>query len=250
MDTSIKEIVKNKRIYEIDDNQDYYILEEDKVKKLIFFDFVIAIKQGDLPYPKRWIRCFEDEHPKKGQVLPIEEYNRDDFEYIFMPEHRFPQELQEAFRDLGCATSKDEYKSENFLIELDEIPNHLLPLVKDNIIKSQEDAHEPYEKEFYEYVKDGETHYLLVSGMESFIMKITGEVTDEFQNIETEEVYKVPSKNMSLFKVNDLDSKYRSNWFMYSTEDPNFPRLKELHDIEDLIMYTDFTKLDSPAGVK
>lgn len=250
VNTTIEEIVKNKRIYQIDDDFDYYILEKDKIKNLMFFDYVIAIKHGDLPYPKRWIRCFRMEHPKKGQVLPLEEYNRADYEYIFMPEHRFPEELQEAFKNLGCVTSKEEYNSENFLIELDEIPNHLLSLVKENIIKNQEGAGEPYEKEFYEFEKDGEIHYFLVSGIESFVMTITDEVTDDFQNTETVEVYKMPSKDTYLFKVKNPDNKYRFKWFIYLTEDLNFPRLKELHEIEDLVTYTDFTKLDLKVEVK
>lgn len=250
MSLSINEIIKNKRIFEVDDDCNYFILDENKIKKCMCFDYVIAIKHGDLPYPKKWLRFFDMEHPINGQAVPIEEYNSDEYEYVFMPDFHFPDELKKPLEELGYTRGRG-YKAENFLIELDEIPEQLLPIVKDMIIENQKHTSGPEQNDFYVYEKDGESVYFLVGREEGFINTITDEVTTKFQDIKTLEVYETPSKDTYLFKTKDPLSSYSSErWFVYLTADPNFPCLKEVDEVADMLPYTSFKVTEPKVEVK
>ncbi|MEB2276813.1 hypothetical protein LAV82_22605 [Bacillus sp. ILBB4] len=240
---TINETVREKRVFSQQTERDYrhLILDSNKIKKCIYFDYVILIKQGDLPYPKRWLRYFSL-LPQKGQVVPVENYNREDYEYIFLPYPGFSDEMKKELELLGQPTD-DSNKFSNFLIQLDEIPDHLLPLVKKEITSCFEQTTEPPAIDAYVYEEQGETAYLILE-FEDNPHDIDEDATTRFQSMETLQTYELPGEHKRLYKVNEPDAHYNSErWFVYSYEDANFPYLEELHELEDLLPYTAFKEL-------
>ncbi|PVC74942.1 hypothetical protein C2I27_03390 [Priestia megaterium] len=232
-----KSIVKQ----ETDRDYRYLILDSTKIKKCIHFDYVILIKHGDLPYPKRWIR-YVNFKPVKGQVVPVEDYNREDYEYIFMPEPGLSDELKSGLELIGQPID-DSNKFGEFLSQLDIIPDQLLPVVKEEINFCLKSGVEPRAIDAYEYEEQGEKVYVILD-LEDNPHYIEKEVTEEFQAMQTVEAYELPTKDMHLYKVNDPSSSYSpERWFIYSYADENFPYFEEIYEIENLLPYTAFKEL-------
>lgn len=243
MSLSINELVRGKRVFEQETEKGdrYLVLDANKIQKCIHFDYVILIKPGDLPYPKKWTRYFKSK-PEKGQVIPVEEYNRDDYEYIFMPDFGLRDELKKPLEELGYPVD-DTNKGENFLSQLDEIPEQLLPIVKNIIELNQKDTTEPQTIDCYVYEEQGEPIYFILEAEEN-VNSISRELTIKFSNMVTLEIYETPLRDKRLYKANDTTEQYKSkSWFVYSDKDTHLPYFEELYDLEDLIPYTAFKEL-------
>lgn len=240
---TISEIVAGKRIFKELTEKDYryLILNSSNIKKCIHFDYLILIKHGDLKYPKNWIR-YVNFKPVKGQVVRIEDYNRDDYEYIFMPDPGLSDELKNELELLGQPTDESN-RFGDFLSQLDIIPDQLMPLVKEEIDSCLKSGVEPRVIDAFEYEEQGEKVYVILN-LEDNPHDFEEETTAEFQNMETVEAYELPTKNTRLYKVNDPNSSYHpEKWFIYSYADANFPYFEEIYEIENLLPYTAFKKL-------
>nr|WP_280146647.1 hypothetical protein [Priestia megaterium]MDH3168909.1 hypothetical protein [Priestia megaterium] len=245
MSLSINELVRGKRIFKQETDRDYkYLtLDADKIRKCIYFDYVIAIKPGDLPYPKKWWLRYFSTKPVKGQIVPVEEYKKGDYEYIFMPEFGLRDELKRELEELGYDTD-DSNKGESFLSQLDEIPAKLLPTVKNIVELNQKDTTRPITIiDCYMYEEQGEPVYFIVED-DLDVSTISEELTIKFQNMVTHEVYETPTKDKYLYKAKDTTDRYKSeSWYLYSDNDANFPYFEELFNLEDLIPYTAFKEI-------
>jgi hypothetical protein len=249
MSFDFNELLKGKRVYTQEGERDdrYLILSSDRIKKFVYLTYKILIKHGDLPYPKKWIRYFGFK-PAKGELVPVEEFNADDYEYIFSPDYALSEEMKERLIELGYPTD-DTNKHENFLILLDEIPDSLIPLVKRDIEFDME-GDKFQIVDCYVYTENEEEIYYLLDADEH-INSIKEESTNEFTDKETLDVYSLEEEKKRLYNIRGGTGLYSAEgWYLYFYDDLNFPYLEKLYELEDVLPYTSFKRCDLKVEVK
>jgi hypothetical protein len=234
----MQSLLEGKRVFREDgDEQRYLLLDTQKVE--VFSDLygVIAVKQGDLLSPQKW-HVFGTSNFLSYAVRK-NKFNLNDYQIVFYPEDTVGAKLTELLSDYGIQVEID-WGTNNFS-EISSLPSKMY----DDILRVLEEQRvtSPSDALAYTYFDGEEEKYLLLEEKD-FCTDYDGEYTEQFLNFEVVDEYK--HEDLTLYSIKG-SSRYETRWFLHVPEKP-YGYFKEIHEIEDMIPFTNFKK-NSPVSL-
>lgn len=228
-------LFSDKRIFD-QKSERYLVIDKAFIDSYVYLSPYVAIKKGDLLSPYKWIDYSEKE--PEDCLIPLSEFNLDDYEYIFYLGVAGAREVRK-FLGLSLLESKEQdYKS---IFEIKLVQAHLESALRELIQTEDYITAERLEHFTTDAYRSGEDVIIMEYNL---VHNIHGEVTAEFNEKEF-----LNSKNMirdgKVFKLLQFVSEesYDDNqdWFIYcESEYKGVFELIPIYTIEDLLPYTDF----------
>ncbi|PHF07213.1 hypothetical protein [Bacillus toyonensis] len=229
----MKELLKGKRAFsrEIEDKE-YLILPATEFSEAMYFSYMTLIKKGDMPYPDRWID-YQSQDERSG-LIPLEDFNEDDYEYIFMKEKLMENRLDENLNPYGITVGTD-LKN---LFEIAEISDEIQQVIKDVLDEWNLIGELQLERCEILHYSDGDSSEFVRIQHECSTHDIDYDETDYLTDQTITETYKrkLETHTEYLHKTNE------NRWFIEKPSIEPFALfvIEEIWDIEDMIPFTTF----------
>ncbi|PGO61764.1 hypothetical protein CN980_28970 [Bacillus cereus] len=229
----MKELLKDNRAFSREIVEKYYlILPSDRLVKSMNLSYRVLIKKGDLPYPNRWINFMSQD--EINGLVPLTEFNEDDYDYIFVNESLLVDELNTALIPFGITV---DYKLKN-LLDLVEISEEIQSKIKVILDEWNDIGELELEKcEVMHYINKGEKEFVRIQE-DCSTHDIDYEDTKYLtaQTIVATYIRETARHTEYLHKTNE------NRWFIVKPSHEPFVLfiIEEIWDIEDMIPFTTF----------